>query len=196
MKTRCSRFILGLAAIGTLGACGTDTLPPTNTAGPTATYTTQPAPAYVTQPTTTQQVVTTTTTTSPGFEGTLIGPPGSYTVMPSSGSSTFMVAPMRLNANDIVAVISGNTASGTTADGQPYYTKFQRSGGMIFHEGSNFVANGNWRVTGDGQLCSSLVNVNFGTEQCYTLYRNGVNGYVYERPDGHPVGNFVVSPGA
>jgi len=193
MKTHGSRFILVLAAMGTLGACSNETLPPTNTPGPVATYA-QPAPAYAPQPTTTQQVVTTTTTTSPAFEGTLVGPPATYTVVSNSGPSTFVVAPARMNANDIFAVISGNTASGTTSDGKPYYTKFQQGGGMTLHEG-NYVAAGSWRVANDGQLCSRLVNVNSGIENCYTLYRSG-NGYVYERPDGHPIGNFVVSPGA
>ena len=66
---------------------------------------------------------------------------------------------------------------------------------MTIHEGSTYVGTGSWRVASDGQLCSRLANLNSGIENCYTLYRSG-NGYVYERPDGHPVGNFVISPGA
>src|SRR5579859_8166222 len=146
MKTYASRFILVLAAMGTLGACSNDTLAPTDIPGPTGSYTTQPAPAYAAQPTTTQQVVTTTTTTSPAFEGTFAGPPSSYAVGPGSGSSTFVVAPARMSANEILTVLSGNTASGTTADGKPYYTKFLRDGGMTIHEGSSYVGSGSWRV--------------------------------------------------
>ena len=185
MTTRSSQLALVLVAAGALGACGTETLPPTNTAGP--------SPAYVT----TAPVVTSVpvVTTAPIVTGTLVSPPpATYALVPGSGTSTVVVAPTRLNSNDIVALLAGNTASGTTSDGQPYYTKFQRDGLLTFHEGANYAANGTWRVSRDGQLCSSLANVNSGLEQCYTLYRSG-NGYVYERPDGHPVGNFVVSPG-
>jgi hypothetical protein len=57
------------------------------------------------------------------------------------------------------------------------------------------VETGTWHVTDDGQLCSSFSNVNAGVQECYMIYRNGTT-YVYERPDGHPVGSFVVQPGA
>jgi hypothetical protein len=184
MKTRASRLVLMIAAMGALGACGSnDTLPPAVAAPGAATVT--PPPAVAVAP---------GVTTGPLIAGSLVGPPGTYVVVPSSDGSTAVV-PSRLSSTDIAAVVSGNTASGMTADGQPYYTKFRRDGSLTFREGSNYVANGNWRVTTDGELCSRLANVNFGTEQCYTLYRSG-SGYVYERPDGHPVGNFVISPGA
>src|SRR5579872_7124447 len=164
LETHASRFILVLATMVARGACSTDTLPDTNTPGPTAAYATQPAPAYAPQPTTTQQVVTTTTTTStsPTFEGTLAGPPATYVLTPGSGSSTYVAAPARMSANEILAVVSGSTASGTTADGKPYYAKFHRDGGMTIHEGSTYEGTGSWRVMNDGQLCSRLVNVNSG----------------------------------
>src|SRR5205807_4301286 len=117
------------------------------------------------------------------------------TVVPSSGSSTVAFVPARLSAPEVMGLIDGNTVSGTSSLGRPYYAKFRRDGRVDFRDGTSNNSFGNWRVSGDGQLCSSLNNLNAGTEQCYYLYRNGAS-YIYERPDGHPVGEFTVSPGA
>jgi hypothetical protein len=180
------RAILMLTAVGALGACSTETLPPTNTAAPTASVVT-------TQPGTTIPVVPGTVVTAPG---TVVTAPGTVAVVPSSGSSTVAVVPaQRLNNFELLALMNGNTASGTATNGQPYYAHFQRSGRVDLHEGSNPVAIGTWRVTDDGQLCSGFSNINAGLQECYTVYRNGAS-YVYERPDGRPVGSFVVQPGA
>jgi hypothetical protein len=122
--------------------------------------------------------------------------PGAAIVEPSMTTPVVAVAPLRLSGSDIAATVSGNTISGRTSDGKPYYMKLQRSGIVTFHEGANFTANGGWRVLSD-QLCTHFDNIASGTEHCYTIYRNGPNGdFVYERPDGHPIGNFTVSPGA
>lgn len=170
-----SRIAYMLTALGALGACGTDTLPPTNTPGPSASVVT------------TQPVVTT-------VPGTIVTPPGTVAVVNPSPTLAVVPAP-RLSSAEILALLTGNTVSGTASDGQPYYARFMRNGSVNLREGSNYTANGSWHVTADGQLCSSLSNVNSGIEQCYTLYRGG-SGYVYERPDGHPVGSFTVTPGA
>lgn len=187
-----SRLTLSLLALplAALAGCVNDTLPRTNTAGPA------PAAVVTTQPvvTTTQPVVT-TTTVPVVTTGTLVTTPGTTTITTVPTAATVAVVPARLSSSDIVATMAGNTASGTTADGQPYYAKFLRSGQLIYRQGSNYQDSGSWRVTTDGQLCSRLAATNSGIEQCYTLYRTS-DGYVYERPDGYPVGRFVVTPGA
>ncbi len=181
---RSPTVILMAAAFGALGACSADNLPATATSAPAT-------------PTTTTTVVT----TQPIVPGTLVTSPGTVAVIPSSGSSTVttstttVVPAPRLGSLEILTLLNGSTASGTASNGNPYYAHFQRSGRVDLHESSATVATGTWHVTDDGQLCSSFSNVNAGVLQCYTIYRNGAN-YVYERPDGHPVGSFVVQPGA
>jgi hypothetical protein len=183
--TRSTSTLLMVAALGALGACSSDNLPATATSAPAT-------PTTTTTVVTTQPAVTT---------GTLVTAPGAVTVVPSSGSSTVTtstttVSPSpRLGSLEILTLLNGSTASGTASNGMPYYAHFQRGGRVDLHESSATVANGTWHVTDDGQLCSSFSNVNAGATECYTIYRNGTN-YVYERPDGHPVGSFVVQPGA
>jgi hypothetical protein len=175
--------LLMVAALGALGACSGDNLPATATSA---------------TPTTTTTVVT-TQPAAPA--GTVVTAPGAVTTVPGSGSSTVTtstttVTPSpRLDSLELLNLLNGSTASGTASNGNPYYAHFQRSGRIDLHESSATVATGTWHVTDDGQLCSSFVNVNAGALECYTVYRNGTN-YVYERPDGHPVGSFVVQPGA
>jgi hypothetical protein len=177
--------ILMATALGALGACSGDNLPATATSAPAA-------PA-----TTTTTVVTTQQTPA----GTLVTPPGTVTAVPSSGSSTVTTStttvtpPSRLSSLEIHNLLNGSTVSGTASSGRPYYAHFQRSGRVDLHETSAAVATGTWSVTDGGQLCSSFSNVNAGAVECYTIYRDGAN-YVYERPDGNPVGSFVVQPGA
>ena len=188
---RSPRSILILTALGALGACtSASNLPANNAPMPTASTST-------TTTTTTQPVVTTANGATI-VSGTLVTPPpGTVMMMPSSGSSTVTVttpAP-RLSNLELLTLLSGSTASGTASDGNPYYAHFQRSGRVDLHEANYAVETGTWRVTDDGQLCSALSNVNAGIEQCYTIYRSGT-GYVYERPDGHPVGGFAIQPGA
>jgi hypothetical protein len=170
MTGRSAPLGVALALLGTLGAC-TSNLPETATTAPANTV-------IVASPS--------------GATATAVQP-GGVVVVPSG--STVSVTTTRLSGSEIQAVLAGNTASGTTSGGKPYYMKFGRGGTLNYREGATFVAVGDWRVTPDDQLCSRFVNVNSGAEQCYTLYRSA-DGYVYERPDGHPIGNFVVSPGA
>ncbi|MBV8652997.1 MAG: DUF995 domain-containing protein [Alphaproteobacteria bacterium] len=182
---RASTALLMVTAAGALGACSGDNLPATATSAPAT-------------PTTTTTVVT----TQPAAPtGTVVTAPGAAPAVPSSGSSTVTtstttVAPSpRLSSLEVLTLLNGSTASGTASNGNPYYAHFQRSGRVDLHQSSATVETGTWHVTDDGQLCSSFSNVNAGAIECYTIYRNGTN-YVYERPDGHPVGSFVVQPGA
>jgi hypothetical protein len=131
-----------------------------------------PSPVYVV-PSTGQQYVTVTP--------------------PSSGSSTFLAAPARLSAGETLAVLSDNTATGVTTNGQVYYAYFKRDGQLQFAE-PNYRDSGAWRVLPDGSLCSQLNKANSGVEQCYVLYREG-NNIRFDRPDGGKVGAFTVEPG-
>jgi len=180
---RSSSAIFMAAALGALGACSANNMP--------STATSTPAPASTTTVVTTQSAVP---------PGTLVTGPGAVAVVPSSGSSTVTtstttVTSPRLGSLEIQNLLNGSTASGTASNGNPYYAHFQRSGRVDLHQSSATVETGTWHVTDDGQLCSSFSNVNAGAVECYTIYRNGAN-YVYERPDGNPVGSFVVQPGA
>ncbi len=114
---------------------------------------------------------------------------------PSAMSVAGAGTPARLNSLEVQEVMAGNTASGTTRSGRPYYAKFARDGSLAYREGTNdFSAVGSWHVTQDGMLCSRFPSVNAGAESCYALYRNP-DGYSYQRADGHPVGTFKVVPG-
>ncbi|HZS84339.1 MAG TPA: hypothetical protein VFA50_15800 [Stellaceae bacterium] len=176
MIFRPSSLILALAALGALGAC--------STRGESTASATTPAPssaATVTTPSTTTTVT-----------------PGTTVITPNSGTSTAIVPATRLTANEIDHIVMGNTISGTTKSGQPYYMKFMQGGEVTYHQGGNYTAAGTWRVSPNGELCTRFGTIANGAEQCYTLYHNAnvTNGYVYERPDGQPVGQFVVTPGA
>src|ERR1700722_10923690 len=76
---RSPRAILMVATLGALGACSTETLPPTNTPGPTASVIT-----------TTPVVTAVPVQNGTVIDGTLVTAPGTVLV-PSSGSSTVTV---------------------------------------------------------------------------------------------------------
>jgi hypothetical protein len=158
---------LALATLGTLAACGGSTLPETS------------VPAS-------QTVVV-----APGTATTV--PAGNVVVLSNTGS-TVALTPARLTGLEVRNLIAGNTASGTTRNGTPYWLKFQSGGTVAYHEG-DYGTTGSWRVASDS-LCSAFPHINNGVEECYTLYRtaDGTN-FVYERPDGHAIGSFTVSPG-
>jgi hypothetical protein len=177
--------LLPLAAVLALAACSSN-LPEGSSPRATAAVVTPPqqqpiviagspfapAPVYVV-PSTGQQYVT-------------VVPQG-------SGTSTFVAVPTRLSANEALAVLSDNTATGTTTNGQVYYAYFKRDGELQFAQPS-YRDRGAWRVSADGSLCSRLSRTNSGVEQCYVLYRDG-NNIRFDRPDGARVGTFTVEPG-
>lgn len=103
-------------------------------------------------------------------------------------------APMRLSANEIAAVLANNTAEGLNANGQPYAVYFAGTGQERFRQGS-FTDAGSWRVMPDGRLCSSLAQLSASNQECYILYRTGVNNVAFQRPDGTTVGTVTVIPG-
>jgi hypothetical protein len=173
MIVRVPYSLLALAAAGALAGCS-GPLPETATSAPVT-------PAAVTP----QTVVVP--------PGTLVSSPGAVTVVPNSGSSV-AVARTRLTGSEIASLLSDNTASGTTASGQPYWVHFNRDGTLYYRQSTNYSDNGTWQATADGRLCSRLAHVNSGVGECYTLYRSGTQ-YVYHSPDGQPVGSFTVSPG-
>ncbi len=182
MSARPFPLLLGLAVLGALGACSDGSDTSRTMTGSTAVT---PAP-----------VASADTVAPPAATAPVTTTPGTPIIEPGMTTPVLAVAPLRLNGNDIANTVSGNTVSGRTSDGKPYYMKFQRSGTVTFREGADFSANGGWRVLSD-QLCTHFDNIANGVEHCYAIYRNGPNGdFVYERPDGHPIGNFTVSPGA
>lgn len=149
--------------------------------------------------------------------GTLGGPPAypPSTVGALSGSSTAPVVtgtqtqmmmpvqtpvmvpvqttPMRLSANEIIASMANNTATGAAANGSPYYAYFMANGQERFRQG-DFRDTGAWRVLSDGRMCTQLPRVNNNVEQCYVLYRNG-NVISFQYPDGTQGGNFSLLAG-
>jgi hypothetical protein len=129
-----------------------------------------------------------TTTTTPGtMPGTV-----TYTPMQTASVTSVTTLPPRLNSNEILTLLAGNTASGTAGNGQPYYLRFERDGRIRFRE-ADFGDSGAWRVTNDDRLCSSMTRTNVGVEQCYSLYRDGSN-VAFER-DGTRIGSFTVLSG-
>ena len=114
-----------------------------------------------------------------------------------SGSTTAPLAnpnaPMRMSATDVAAVLSNNTATGVTREGQPYAIYFAGNGQERFREGVNSDV-GTWRVLPDGRFCSTFVRLNNDREQCYVMYRTG-NSISFQAPDGVSVGSVAVTPG-
>jgi hypothetical protein len=108
----------------------------------------------------------------------------------TSGSST--MPQTRLTAAEIQILIPGNTVTGMSESGQPYYAFFRRDGRVAFRQAS-LTDNGSWRVLPDGRICSTLTRINTN-EECYSLYRNGTN-VDYHRPDGNRLGTFTVQAG-
>jgi hypothetical protein len=174
---------LAIAALLALGACASNESLPQGSqpAVPTAVLTPQPqvvVPQYVTA----GGVVTAPVASSPppvvvanGLSGSSVGPTG------------------RLTAAEVRTLIAGNTAAGVATNGQPYFAFFRRSGGVEFRQ-ANLVDSGSWRVLPDGRICSTLTRINSGTEECYSLYRNGTN-VDFHRPDGNRIGTFTVEAG-
>jgi hypothetical protein len=103
------------------------------------------------------------------------------------------IAPPRLNSQETLALLSGNTVAGVAGNGQPYHAFYRRDGVLVFREG-DYRDRGGWHVAADGSVCSSLTKINVGVEQCYALYRNGTN-VDFNRPDGTRVGTFTVEAG-
>jgi hypothetical protein len=110
-----------------------------------------------------------------------------------SGSSTMPMPGARMTANEIANTLTSNTVVGYANDGTPYYAYFLPNGEQRFRIGST-PDTGTWRVLGSGELCSRLVRINNGAEQCYWLYRNG-DSVLFENVAGAQQGSFRVLPG-
>jgi hypothetical protein len=167
-----------------LGGCGSN-LPESSAPPPAQAALTPPPPTVVTAP------PGSTVITEPAAPGTATQGPGAVVIIHGAGTST----PPRLDARDIDALVRGNTASGTTSAGAPYYMHFERGGTILYREGANFSATGTWRTEPDGYLCTRFGNINAGAEDCYTLYRNAEGTYTYSSVSGRPIGSFTISPG-
>jgi hypothetical protein len=120
--------------------------------------------------------------TAPLSGGTVAPPPA---VAPN--------VPVRMSANDIVAILANNTAEGVTANGLPYAVYFAANGQQRFRAG-DFADAGTWHVLPDGRFCSALVRTGGNVEQCYVMYRTG-NAITFQRPDGVTIGNVTVVGG-
>jgi len=112
-------------------------------------------------------------------------------IMPQSAPAPS--EPMRMSANEVLASLPNNTASGNAANGMPYYVYFQPNGQERFREG-NFSANGVWHVLADGRLCTQLARVNGDADQCYVLSHSG-NVVTFQYPDGTHAGTFTLVAG-
>jgi hypothetical protein len=170
MIARPASLVFALSTLALLGACGStssETRTASSPAGPVGPVVTSVPP------------------------GVTYVEPGTVIVAPSTGSS---VAPAHLSGAEVRGLLSGNTASGMTSAGQPYIMRFSPSGSVTLGEAGSLVREGTWQVTPDGRLCSQFDTANTGFDDCYTLHHSGP-GYVFEGSDGHPAGNFTVTPG-
>jgi hypothetical protein len=117
--------------------------------------------------------------------------PPPVVVAPGSGTTVApAIAGGRMSANDIAATVNGNTITGISTGGQPYYALFAPDGRIRFRQGT-FQDVGSWRLTADGRLCSTLSRINDGNETCYLLYRSG-NSVRFTTPNGIDAGTFTV----
>jgi len=176
--------ILAIAALLALGACASnDALPRNSQAAVPTAVVTAPPPVIPPQYVTAGGIVTAPVASPPtavvvanGVSGSSVGTPGS-----------------RLTAAEVRALMTGNTAAGVAANGQPYFAFFRRGGGVEFRQ-ANLLDSGSWRILPDGRICSTLTRINSGAEECYSLYRNGTN-VDFHRPDGNRIGTFTVEAG-
>ncbi len=184
MKILSAKRLLPIMTLAALAAC-TGTVP----SGSTALTSSQPVVTSVPAATTTTTVVTSGPAASP-----FISPFAQPVSQTSSTTTTTVVsAPAQLNALEVFALLSDNTASGTASNGQLYAMLFRRDGQLKFREGT-FSDRGGWRVSTDGRLCATLKVIDVGTENCYALSRNGTNFDLSGR-DGNKVGSLTVLPG-
>lgn len=183
MKILSAKLLLPIATLAALASC-TGTVP----SGSTALTTSQPVVTSVPATTTTTVVTSGPTTTS--YSSPF---PGSVSQTSSTTTTTYVSSPALLNAAEVSALLTGNTASGTASNGETYAMLFRNDSQLRFREGG-FRDRGGWRVSSDGRLCASLKVVDVGMENCYTLSRNGSNVDLGGR-DGAKVGSFTVLPG-
>lgn len=115
---------------------------------------------------------------------TVVSPP------PVSGST---VAPRRLNAEEVAALVNNNTLAGMGRTGIPYEAYFGANGSERFRQGTLYDS-GTWRVLPDGMLCVRLAQLSNGAERCYALAQYG-DVTLFERPDGVAEGSVRMLPG-
>jgi hypothetical protein len=183
MRILSAKLLLPIATLAALAAC-TDTIP----SGSTALTTSQPVVASV--PATTTTTVVTSGPATSSFVSPFAGPVSQTS---STTTTTVVSSSAQLNAAEIYALLSGNTASGTASNGQLYAMLFRNDGQLRFREGE-FRDRGGWRVSTDGRLCATLKVIDVGAENCYALSRNGTNIDLSGR-DGSKVGSLTVLPG-
>jgi len=111
----------------------------------------------------------------------------------TSGSSAAVGGARRVTSGELRSELADNTVSGVAKNGQTFYSWFAPDGTLHFAQ-ANVRDTGTWSVNSDGQLCTSLTQINAGAQSCYAVYRNG-NSLTFERTDGQPVGTFTFVPG-
>ena len=104
-------------------------------------------------------------------------------------------AETQMTAAEVMETMSGNTAVAPRRAGEGYYYLYRGDGGYQAMKSDNgFSDQGKWRVTDDGQVCSTWRKMRDGEERCVTLFSLGDNRYKFVRPDGS-AGEFEVVSG-
>jgi hypothetical protein len=103
------------------------------------------------------------------------------------------VPPRLLTPSETMAALTGNTAMGVTAAGDPYALYFTADGRERYRQGA-FTDIGTWRVLPDGEFCMRLSQVSGNAEECYVLSQFG-NMMLFQRPNGLDQGSLRILPG-
>ena len=129
-----------------------------------------------------------------GCSGALSPGTAAQPTLPPPGEAASPAGPvLQLRAEEIRAVLAGNTATGRTAEGRTYYAYFNSDGRVAFREGE-LQDTGTWRVSPDGRLCSRMVRLGGPIEQCFAITRQG-SLFMFRQRDGKTAGSFTVLSG-
>ena len=89
-----------------------------------------------------------------------------------------------MSASELRVLLSGNTASGRTAEGSNYSVYYRSDGVMSGFAHSQHYYLGSWEVTDDGKFCRQWTKWQQGSRDCFDIYRAGENQF--RMISGHP----------
>lgn len=83
----------------------------------------------------------------------------------------------RVPASGLRVLLSGNTASGRTAQGSNFHVYYRPDGRMSGFAHSQHYDLGSWEITKDDGFCRQWTAWQHGLRVCFDIYRTGENQY-------------------
>lgn len=78
-----------------------------------------------------------------------------------------------LSAQDVQALVVGNTGTGTMSGSNATFAMYVMPGGRAELRRPTGIEAGNWQITPDGKFCAKWELFRGGEEYCQRVYRNG-----------------------